>query len=332
MVQGGQRVEPDELSTFSAPGPGVSGPAGPNASGSGRATKPPLARNTGPLSPEAAAEGESALARFRQRLHRIIFETDTPAGRAFDIVLIWAILISVSSVILESVAGIRREFGTLLSIIEWTCTILFTLEYLLRLSSLKRPLGYAVSFFGIIDILSIIPTYMTLFIPGTQVFSVLRIFRFLRLFRIFKLIRYMREARVLVSALRSSLPKITVFLVALIGIVVTMGALMYVIEGESNGFTSMPKGIYWAVSTLSTVGYGDMVPKTVAGQAIASMVMIMGYSILAVPTGIVSVEIAQASKNLRDEMACPDCGSAAHDVDAVFCKLCGSSLGGTVTG
>lgn len=303
MVQGRQRAEPDEL-------------------------------KKSPFPPEAAAEGDSAIARFRQRLHRIIFETDTPAGRAFDIVLIWAILISIGSVILESVAGIRREFGTLLSVIEWTCTILFTLEYILRLASLRHPLGYAMSFFGFIDILSILPTYLALFIPGTQVFSVLRIFRFLRLFRIFKLIRYMREARVLVSALRSSLPKITVFLVALIGIVVSMGALMYAIEGEANGFTSMPKGIYWAISTLSTVGYGDMVPKTVAGQTLASFVMIMGYSILAVPTGIVSVEIAQAARNMRDETVCPACGSAAHDVDAVFCKLCGASIpgGGPHTG
>ncbi len=280
-----------------------------------------------PLSPEHAVEGQGKLAQFRRKIHRIIFETDTRTGRAFDIVLIWAILFSVASVILESVAGIREKVGLGLTVLEWVCTVLFTLEYGLRLWSLRNPLSYAFSFFGLIDILAILPTYLALFFPGTQVFALLRIFRFLRLFRIFKLIRYMREARVLVSALRSSLPKITVFLVALIGIVVCMGAFMYTLEGEANGFTSMPKGIYWAISTLSTVGYGDMVPKTVLGQTLASIVMMMGYAILAVPTGIVSVEIAQAAKKLSDEKACPSCGLDMHEPDAAFCKRCGASLG-----
>lgn len=279
-----------------------------------------------PQSPEHAVEGQTRLSQFRRKIHRIIFETDTRAGRAFDIVLIWAILFSVASVILESVSGIREKAGLGLTILEWACTALFTLEYGLRLWSLRSPLGYAFSFFGMVDILAILPTYLALFFPGTQAFAVLRIFRFLRLFRIFKLIRYMREARVLVSALRSSLPKITVFLVALIGIVVCMGAFMYTLEGEANGFTSMPKGIYWAISTLSTVGYGDMVPKTVLGQTLASIVMMMGYAILAVPTGIVSVEIAQASKKISDEIACSVCGLAAHDDDAAFCKRCGSAI------
>ncbi|MDQ3003215.1 MAG: ion transporter [Fibrobacterota bacterium] len=269
---------------------------------------------------------DAFLAGFRRRCHRIIFKTDTRAGRAFDIVLVWAILLSVAAVLLESVAGIRARVGRLFDVIEWTFTILFSIEYCLRLFSLRNPFAYAMSFFGYVDLFSILPTYLALFVPGAQAFSVVRTFRFLRLFRIFKLIRYMREARVLVVALKGSLPKITVFLTALLGIVICMGALMYLIEGEENGFTSMPKAIYWAVSTLSTVGYGDIVPKTDAGQAIAALVMLLGYSILAVPTGIVSVEIAQATRKMQDENRCPGCRADHHDNDAVFCRRCGVAL------
>jgi voltage-gated potassium channel len=279
-----------------------------------------------PLAPLTDAEAAAELGTLRHRIHTIIFEANTPAGKAFDVGLIWAILISVSAVVLESVAELRSGFGPVFSALEWFFTVLFTLEYALRLFSLRHPLAYARSFFGLVDLLSFLPTYLALFLPGTQAFAVLRVFRFLRLFRIFKLIRYMREARVLMLALRGGLPKITVFLVALIGIVITMGALMYVVEGEANGFTSMPKAIYWAVITLTTVGYGDLVPKTVLGQTIASAVMIMGYSILAVPTGIVTVEIVQASRKFMQENDCPGCGSAEHDTDATFCKKCGTRL------
>ncbi|MDB5106677.1 MAG: transporter, cation channel family [Fibrobacteres bacterium] len=290
----------------------------------------PQVRTPGP-EPEAPVPfeevpGNAAFSAIRRSAHRIIFKADTAAGRAFDIALVWAILISVAAVLLESVAELRAKAGTLFDFIEWTFTILFSVEYCLRLASLRKPFAYARSFFGIVDILSFLPTYLGLFIPGAQAFSVVRVFRFLRLFRIFKLVRYMREARVLLTALRASLPKITVFLTALTGIVICMGALMYLVEGEANGFTSMPKSIYWAISTLSTVGYGDVTPKTPAGQAIAALVMLLGYSILAVPTGIVSVEIAQASRRMQEERPCPRCGLGGHESDSAFCRRCGSSL------
>lgn len=270
---------------------------------------------------------DAPFSRFRRRIHRIIFKSDTLAGRAFDFILVWAILLSVAAVLLESVAGYRAKVGQAFKAVEWFFAILFAVEYLLRLSSLRHPFAYARSFFGIIDILSFLPSLLVLFFPGAHAFTVIRIFRILRLFRIFKLVRYMREARILLTALRGGLPKITVFLTTVIGIVICMGALMYVVEGEANGFTSMPKAIYWAVSTLSTVGYGDMVPKTPAGQAIAAMVMLLGYAILAVPTGIVSVEIASASRKVREEdTPCPGCGLSDHDHDAAYCKRCSVRL------
>jgi voltage-gated potassium channel len=269
----------------------------------------------------------SAFAGFRRRIHRVIFKADTTAGRAFDFLLVWAILLSVAAVLLESVAGLRTKAGQAFYMVEWGFAILFSIEYALRLSSLRHPFAYARSFFGIVDILSFLPSFLSLFIPGAQAFTVVRVFRILRLFRIFKLVRYMREARILMTALRGGLPKIIVFLTTVIGIVICMGALMYLVEGEANGFTSMPKAIYWAVSTLSTVGYGDMVPKTPAGQAIAAMVMLLGYAILAVPTGIVSVEIASASRKIREEdIPCPGCGLSDHDDDAAYCKRCSARL------
>lgn len=270
--------------------------------------------------------GDSFLGPLRRRLYIIIFEADTFGGRAFDVALIWAILASVSVAILESVSSLRTGNVEGFYRIEWFFTVLFTVEYVLRLCCHGRPLRYAFSFFGLVDLLSILPTYLSLFIPGSQAMVVIRVFRILRLFRIFKLIRYMREARILLVALQNSRPKIIVFLVALSGIVITMGAVMYLVEGEAHGFTSIPKAIYWAVITLTTVGYGDLVPKTVIGQAIATLVMIMGYSIIAVPTGIVGVEIAQASRLISEASACADCGKSGHDADARHCKHCGAVL------
>jgi voltage-gated potassium channel len=263
---------------------------------------------------------------FRSKLYVIIFEADTFWGRAFDLALIWLILASVSVAVLESIPALRAGHMGLLHGIEWGFTLLFTSEYLLRIYSHARPWRYAFSFFGIVDLLSILPTYLSVFLPGGQVLAVIRVFRTLRLFRIFKLIRYMREARVLLVALQGSWPKIMVFLVAMSGIVITMGTLMYLVEGEPNGFTSIPKGIYWAVITLTTVGYGDLVPRTVAGQTIATLVMILGYSIIAVPTGIVGVEIAQATRTVAETTACPSCGKTGHEADAKFCRICGASL------
>ena len=228
--------------------------------------------------------------------------------------------------VLESVPALRDGHRGVFHRVEWAFTLLFTAEYLLRLYCHARPWRYAASFFGLVDLLSILPTYVSLLFPGSQVLVVIRIFRTLRLFRIFKLIRYMREARVLLVALQGGWPKIMVFLVALSGIVVTMGALMYLVEGEANGFTSIPKGIYWAVITLTTVGYGDLVPKSVAGQTIAAVVMILGYSIIAVPTGIVGAEIAQASRTVAESASCPACSKSGHEPDARFCRACGTSL------
>lgn len=272
------------------------------------------------------SEADAPLQALRHRLFVIIFEADTPAGRAFDIALIWAILASVTVAILETVPDLRDGQMGLFYRVEWFFTLLFTVEYGFRLFSHPRPLAYAFSFFGLIDLLSILPTYLSLLLPGSQALVVIRVFRTLRLFRIFKLIRYMREARVLLVALQGSRPKIIVFLVALSGIVITMGALMYLVEGERNGFSSIPKGIYWAVITLTTVGYGDLVPKTVLGQTIATLVMIMGYSIIAVPTGIVGVEIANASRVVAELSNCPQCARTGHDTDARFCKHCGGAL------
>lgn len=271
------------------------------------------------------------LSGLRGRIHRVIFKSDTAAGRAFDLVLVWAILISIAAVLLESVASLRAVAGRAFDVVEWAFAILFAVEYAMRLASLRRPFAYVRSFFGIIDVLSFLPTFLSLFFPGAQAFTVVRVFRILRLFRILKLVRYIREARILMTALRGGLPKIIVFLTAVLGIVICMGALMYLVEGEKNGFTSMPKAIYWAISTLSTVGYGDMVPKTSAGQAIAAVVMLLGYAILAVPTGIVSVEIAQASRLVRQADApCSGCGAGNHDEDAAFCKRCGTKLAAMV--
>lgn len=271
-------------------------------------------------------EAGDFLGPLRRRLYIIIFEAETFGGKAFDVALIWAILASVSVAVLESVGSLRLGNETRFHRIEWFFTFIFSIEYGLRLFCHRRPLRYVFSFFGLIDLLSILPTYLSLIFPGSQALVVIRVFRTLRLFRIFKLIRYMKEARILLLALQGSRPKIIVFLVALSGIVISMGAIMYLVEGEANGFTSIPKGIYWAVITLSTVGYGDLVPKTVVGQTIATFIMILGYSIIAVPTGIVGIEIAQASRKFAEESACSGCGMAGHDPDARHCKHCGANL------
>jgi voltage-gated potassium channel len=262
----------------------------------------------------------------RRRLYEIIFESDTPAGKLFDVILLGAIVLSVLAVLLESVQSIRQDFGQYLYAVEWIFTILFSIEYILRLVSVRRPQRYALSFFGVIDLLATIPTYLSLFFVGAQSLLVLRIFRLLRVFRVFKLTRYLSEAGILMVALRASRHKITVFLGTILAVVVTMGSLMYLIEGPGSGFTSIPKGIYWAIVTLTTVGYGDISPQTVLGQAIASFVMIMGYGIIAVPTGIVTVEIAQAASQAMISNKCKKCGTARHVADANYCRICGTPL------
>ena len=262
----------------------------------------------------------------RGRLHDVIFESDTRAGRAFDLVLLWVVILSIVTVLVESVASARAEHGELLRTLEWIFTALFTVEYVLRLVAVKRPLRYATSFFGVTDLLAVLPTYISLLLPGAQALLVLRVVRLLRVFRILKLAHFLSEAEVLRRALRASRPKITVFLGAVLSLVVITGTLMYLIEHDNPGFDSIPRSIYWAIVTVTTVGYGDIHPQTPLGQALASVAMILGYGIIAVPTGIVSVELAEASRRPISTQACPQCGSEGHDVDARFCKRCGAAL------
>lgn len=262
---------------------------------------------------------------FRERLHEIIFEADTPAGKAFDLVLLLSILLSVVAVMLDSVASVREVYGGFLYSVEWFFTILFTVEYLVRLFCVARPAMYARSFFGVVDLLAVVPTYLSLLVPGSQYLLVIRILRVLRVFRILKIVQYVSEARVLVQSLRASSRKIAIFLFTVLTLVVILGSAMYVIEGEEHGFTSIPRSVYWAIVTLTTVGYGDISPKTAPGQALASLIMILGYSIIAVPTGFVTVELSRAMREVSTQ-ACPSCSAEGHDPDAGFCKYCGAEL------
>jgi voltage-gated potassium channel len=265
---------------------------------------------------------------WRDRLFEIIFEADTPAGKWFDIVLIVVILLSVLTVMLDSVASIRARHGRSLYALEWFFTILFTAEYILRLLCVGKPLRYAVSFFGIVDLMAILPTYLSLVVFGSRYLAVVRILRVLRIFRILKLGHHTKEAGVLKAALYASRRKILVFFSVVLTLVVIIGSLMYVIEGPTNGgFTSIPQGVYWAIVTLTTVGYGDISPQTPLGQFLASIVMILGYSIIAVPTGIVTVQWSQASmRRQTNTQACPNCSAEGHDADARHCKFCGAKL------
>lgn len=265
-------------------------------------------------------------AKFRARLHEIIFEADTPAGKWFDVLLIVSIVLSVLIVMLDSVDSINTSHGGLLYLGEWVFTALFTIEYLLRLYSIGRPLSYMTSFFGVIDLLAILPTYLSIFVPGTQYLTVIRILRVLRIFRVLKLVQYLGEARLLIQALRASQRKIAVFLFTVLVLVVIFGSLMYLIEDPSSGFTSIPRSIYWSIVTLTTVGYGDISPQTDLGQTIAAIIMIIGYGIIAVPTGIVTVELSQAFSKPMSTQACPECSADGHDNDAKHCKFCGSKL------
>jgi voltage-gated potassium channel len=263
----------------------------------------------------------------RERLHEVIFEADTPLGKAFDVLLLIAIMLSVTAVCLETVSSISDKYGHTLRIIEWSFTILFTIEYALRLYAVRRPMRYATSFFGIVDVLAILPTYLSLLLPGTQSLVVIRAIRFLRVFRVLKLAHFLSEARTLQVALAQSRRKITVFLGTVLTMTLVVGALMYLIEGPEHGFTSVPQSIYWAIVTMTTVGYGDIAPETVFGKILASFVMIIGYGVIAVPTGIVSVEMANAMKNQPvSTQACPDCSRDGHMHDAKFCKFCGFKL------
>ena len=271
-------------------------------------------------------EEQKPTAKWKHRIHEIIYEADTKGGKIFDVILLIAILASVLLVMLESVSSIDAKYHDLLNISEWVITILFSIEYILRLVSIKKPLKYVFSFYGIIDLLSTIPKYLSFVLVGSHNLIALRALRLLRIFRILKLARYIGASNRLLVALRASRTKIAVFLFFLVIICIILGTVMYMIEGEENGFTSIPRSVYWAIVTLTTVGYGDIAPNTPIGQVIASAIMILGYSIIAIPTGIVSSEITKADSVNTNTQCCPNCLMHDHRDNAGFCYNCGNKI------
>ena len=265
---------------------------------------------------------------WRARLHEIVFEADTPQGRIFDVALIVVIVLSVMTVMLDSARAVSDSYANAFRIAEWGFTALFTVEYVVRLLAVRRPLRYALSFFGVVDLLALLPSYISLFLPTGRYLLVVRVLRLLRIFRVLKLGKFLSEGAVLSQALRASRHKIFVFLSTVLTLVVLIGAVMYVVEGEENGFTSIPTSMYWAIVTLTTVGYGDVAPQTPLGKLLASLVMIIGYGIIAVPTGIVTSELAQVSRDIASKQACAACDAVGHVTDAKFCRKCGAPLTG----
>lgn len=271
-------------------------------------------------------EKDPKWAPWRQKMHEVIFEHYTFWGREFDVLLLWAIFLSIIAVMLESVEPVRSKYGDILRAIEWGFTIAFTIEYIARILSVKKPIYYITSFYGIVDLLAILPTYLSIFLPGGQYLMVIRTFRLLRVFRILKLARFLGESRLLQAALKASRYKIIVFFGVVVIVVTIMGTLMYLVEGPENGFKSIPVSVYWAIVTLTTVGYGDIAPQTVLGQALASVIMLLGYAIIAVPTGIVTSEITQASMEKRKNNVCDNCSAEGHAIDAKYCWNCGAKF------
>jgi voltage-gated potassium channel len=265
---------------------------------------------------------------LQRKLFEIIFKADTLAGKIFDLLLLVFIVVSVVSVTMETIPGLDESFKKQLFYAEWFFTIMFTVEYFARIYSLKRPKAYIFSFFGVIDFLAILPSYITLIYAGSQYFVVLRVFRLLRVFKILRMVEFLGEAEVLRNAVKASLPKIFVFLITVFCIVIIMGTIIYKVEGPENGFTSIPRSMYWTIVTLTTVGYGDIVPKTTLGQFISSILMIVGYGLIAVPTGIVTANLTQKQKNriVPETTTCLACGSSEHLSGARFCKDCGEVL------
>ncbi len=264
----------------------------------------------------------------KELIHEIIFEADTPGGKAFDVALLIAILLSVVVVMLETTHSVADKIGDFLHAVEWILTVFFTIEYFLRLYCVKKPVKYATSFFGVVDLLAILPTYISLFVAGAQALLVIRILRLLRIFRIFKLVKYMRQGKVILAAMRNSVPKIAVFILFVLLLVTIFGSIMYLVEGGRNeGYDSIPRSIYWAIVTLTTVGYGDISPVTSLGQFIAACIMILGYSIIAVPTGIVTAEMTRKIYDRPDTLeACRGCGGEGHLSGSKFCHHCGEKL------
>jgi voltage-gated potassium channel len=265
---------------------------------------------------------------WKTRLQQVIYESNTRAGKLFDIGLLLMIILSIVVVMLDSMEHLHEKYGTLFAVLEWTFTILFTIEYALRLIVLKYPIKFVFSFFGIIDLLAIIPTYLSIVFVGSQSLIVFRALRLLRIFRIFRLVHFLREMHFLTVAILNSLRKIGVFITFVLMLVVILGSIIYLVESDANsGFSSIPQSVYWAIVTITTVGYGDVAPVTTFGKFIASFIMLLGYGILAVPTGIVTTEMALAVKNkIPSNEACPSCGKEGHDHDAKYCKFCGGKL------
>lgn len=263
---------------------------------------------------------------FREKCRRVIFLHDKPAEKLFDILLIVAIVLSLVLVMLDSVQSVRDRFGPWFVGLEWLFTILFTIEYIIRLYVAQNAFRYARSFFGIVDLLSILPTFLDLLLPGAHYLMSLRVLRALRIFRVLKMVQYVGEANLLTRAIRASARKISVFVFAVVTLACILGSMMYLIEGPENGYTSIPKSMYWAIVTLTTVGYGDISPQTNLGQVFASIIMLTGYGIIAVPTGIVSAEIARVSRAIDREYRCDSCGLRTHHAGARFCRECGQKL------
>ena len=262
---------------------------------------------------------------LKEKLWRVIFRTDTRKGKQFDILLLIAILVSVLAVILESIESLELKYKVFFDITEWTITGIFTLEYVIRILVVRTKRKYVFSFYGIIDLLSILPSYLGLIFVGSQSFMVIRAFRLIRVFRIFKLTRYTRAANTIMSALKTSMIKISVFLFAVLMLVIIIGTMMYLIEGKENGFDNIPTSIYWAIVTLTTVGYGNIVPHTALGQFFAGIVMIIGYGIIAVPTGIITAQVIYDQQS-KKKAKCSKCGEVDHASDSKFCKTCGQDL------
>jgi voltage-gated potassium channel len=264
---------------------------------------------------------------WRLKLHETIYESNTVAGKTFDIALLIVILSSIMVVILDSIESYHNTYGAIFYQLEWIFTAVFTLEYILRLLAINKPMRYVFSFFGIIDLLAIIPSYLSIVFSGAQSLLVLRALRLLRVFRIFKLTHFLTEIEFLKTAIFTSLKKISIFMLAVLALVIILGSIMYLVENGKNGFNSIPDSIYWAIVTITTVGYGDISPATPLGKFIASIMMFIGYGIIAVPTGIITTDIAIAVRNKKPgHEACPACGREGHDRDAKFCKYCGSNL------
>ena len=263
---------------------------------------------------------------LREKTYRVIFGTDTPAGQRFDIALIYLILVSVLAIVLASIESIKMQYGDWLFRLEWAFTLLFSIEYLVRIYSSPKPLRYIFSFYGLVDLLSIIPTYLALLFPAANYWLVVRLLRVLRIFRVFKLVRYLTEANLLLRSMYAARRKVLVFFTVVLVICVIFGSLMFLVEGPENGFTSIPRSIYWTIVTITTVGYGDITPQTVFGQIIATMAMLTGYSIIAIPTGIFTAEIAREMIAESNNRQCNVCNRSGHHSEAEYCFQCGVSL------